>query len=361
MVNSPEDQTLLAYNGAEKPEEQIAALDKFAQEHADSKFMTCVNEYYTTTYVKMGQFDKAIQYGEKDWTADYRSVNLAINLEKAYVGAGNASDTAIDVILKAPERMKAEAAAQERPAKATDEEWKKIQDEENETLKNDRAYMEYAFFQLLPRVTDAQKRVQDLDGFVKAYPDTPNMAQVNFAYFRAFGLANDTGKAREYGEKAIASDPNNIDALTELAYSYALGQPPNIDKAGTYAKKAADAIPTLKKPEGMSDQDFANSKNSQLGIAHFVMGYAALMKGGNTHKVAPAIDHLKTAMGLLGSNPELLGETLYFLGYSYELQAPPNHHLAAEALTKGAGVSSRMQGQSRELLAKVQGAMKSRN
>ncbi len=356
VVNSPEDQALLAYNGAEKPEDQIAALDKFAQEHADSKFMTCVNEYYTTTYVKMGQFDKAIQYGEKDWAAEYRGVNLLINLEKAYVGAGNASETAFDVILKAPERMHAEGAAQERPAKATDEEWKKFQDEETETLKEDRAYLEYAFFQLLPRVADGQKRVQYLDGFAKAYPDSPNLAQVNYQYFEAYQLARDSAKANEYGEKTIAGDPNNVTALNELAYSYAFSLPANYGKASVYAKKAADTVPGAKKPDGMSDQDFTNYKNTQLGLANLTMGYAALMEGGGSHKVAPAIQHFKTAQGLLASNPELLGRTLYFLGYAYELQIPVNHRLAAEALTKGSAVTSSMQGQSRDLLAKVKSA-----
>lgn len=355
VVNTPEDQMLLAYNGADKPEDQIAALDKFAQENADSKFMPCANEYYTATYVKLGQFDKAIQYGEKDWAANYHSLNLMINLMKAYVGAGNASDTAFDVIAKAPEVMKTESNIA-RPEKATDDEWKKIQQDETDTIKDDRAYMEYAFFQLLPRVTDAQKRIHDLDAFVKAYPDTPNMAQVNFAYFRAYELAKDSVKADEYGEKAIAGDPNNVEVLNAVAYDYAVARRTNLDKAAEYASKAAQIIPSLKKSEGVSDQDFSNFKNTQLGMAHFIMGYTALVKAGNTHKVAPALEHLKTAEGLLAANPELLGETLYFLGYAYEAQYPPNHHLAAEALTKATAVQSSMQGQSRELLAKVKAA-----
>src|SRR5215471_507797 len=88
VVNTPEDQLMLAINGSEKAEEQIAALDKFAQEHSDSKFMPCVNEYYTSTYLKLNNYDKAIEYGEKDVAANYSDLNLAVNLLKAYVGAG---------------------------------------------------------------------------------------------------------------------------------------------------------------------------------------------------------------------------------------------------------------------------------
>src|SRR5215472_4323127 len=100
IVNTPEDELMLAINGAEKPEDQIAALDKFSQAHADSKFMPCANEYYASTYVKMSQFDKAIESGEKDLPANYFSLNLATNLLKAYVGAGKAPENAFTVVSK---------------------------------------------------------------------------------------------------------------------------------------------------------------------------------------------------------------------------------------------------------------------
>jgi tetratricopeptide (TPR) repeat protein len=126
VVNTPEDELMLALNGAEKPEDQIAALDKFAQAHPDSKFMPCVNEYYTSTYLKMNNLDKAIEYGEKDVAANYADLNLTVNLLKAYVNAGKATEASFDLIGKAPELIKAETSVS-RPAKSTDEEWKKMQ------------------------------------------------------------------------------------------------------------------------------------------------------------------------------------------------------------------------------------------
>src|SRR5437879_3938245 len=157
VVNTPEDELMLALNGAEKPEDQIAALDKFAQAHPDSKFMPCVNEYYTSTYLKMNNLDKAIEYGEKDVAANYADLNLTVNLLKAYVGSGKAGDAAFTLIAKAPELIKTEDNPT-RPAKATDEEWQKMQAEIAEQGKEERAYMEYAFFQLLPRVTRSEER-----------------------------------------------------------------------------------------------------------------------------------------------------------------------------------------------------------
>src|SRR5215831_1208648 len=108
VANTPEDELMLAVNGAEKPEDQVAALEKFAQAHPDSKFMPCVNEYLTSTNVRLNNFDQAIEYGEKDVAANYLDLNLAINLLKAYVGAGKPNDAAFDIIVKAPGLMKTE-------------------------------------------------------------------------------------------------------------------------------------------------------------------------------------------------------------------------------------------------------------
>ena len=150
-------------------------------------------------------------------------------------------------------------------------------------------------------------------------------------------------------------DPNSVEALNALAYHYALARGTHLDKAAKYSRKAASIIPTMKKSEGRSDRDFANFKNLQLGMAHLTQGYALLKSAEADRKVAPAIDQLKAASGMLGSGPELEGEALYFLAVAYELQWPvPNHHLADAALTKGSGISSRWQGQSQDMLEKVQ-------
>jgi hypothetical protein len=66
-------------NGADSPQEQLAALDKFAQEHADSKFMPCVNEYYASVNLKLKDYDKSIEYAEKDLAANYQDLNLYIH------------------------------------------------------------------------------------------------------------------------------------------------------------------------------------------------------------------------------------------------------------------------------------------
>ncbi len=354
VVNTPEDELMLAVNGAEKPEDQIAALEKFAQAHADSKFLPCVYEYLTSANVKLNNFDKAIEWGEKDVAASYGDLNLTINLLKAYTGSGKVNDAAFDLIAKAPELIKTENAPS-RPAKATDEEWQKMQQDLAAQAKDERAYMEYAFFQLLPRVTDGAKRIQYLDVFTKAYPDATNVSQLNFQYLMAYDMANNGAKADEYGEKAIAADPNNVEALNLVAYDYS-NRRINLDKAVDYAKKVVSLVPQMKKPEGASDDQFKAQQSNQLGMAHLTLGYVSFQKAGKTRKVAPAIQEFQKAVDLLSANPNLQGAALFYLGSAYEFQYPPNHKSAAEALERAAGIQSPWQGQARDLLAKVKHA-----
>ncbi len=52
---------MLAINGADNPQDQLAVLEKFAQEHPDSKFMPCVNEYLASVNLKVKDYDKSIE------------------------------------------------------------------------------------------------------------------------------------------------------------------------------------------------------------------------------------------------------------------------------------------------------------
>jgi tetratricopeptide (TPR) repeat protein len=360
VANTPEDELMQAVNGADKPEEQIAALDKYAQAHADAKFMPCVYEYYTMTYLKLNNYDKVVEYGEKGLATNYKDVMMMLNLLKGYVGSGKVADSAFDVINQAPDLITAESKPP-KPANVSDAEWQKALEENAAQAKDELAYVVYAFLQLVPRVSDPDKRIVQLDRFAKTFPDdaVKNAPQMNFDYFVAYRTANKSDKAIEYGEKTMATDPNNLEACNFLAYAYALVQP-NADKAIGYATKAIQLAQNVKKPEGLSDAQFKQEQDNQLGIAHLSLGYALFARAaaGKSKKLGEAIDELKTAGDLLGANPDLQGQALYYLGYAYESVYPANHRGAIEALTKASSLQSRWKTPAYELLGKVTQAVK---
>jgi len=356
VVNSAEDELILAINNAEKPQEAIEALDKYVQAHPDSKFMPCAHEYYTMTYLKTNDYDKVIEHGEQALAANYQDVTLILNLTRAYVAGGKASDTAFDVILKAPEQIKTEANPP-RPTQVNEENWRKNLEELEQQAKDQRAYIAYAFFQLLPRLPDAAKRLALLDKFAATFPDaaTVHVKALDYERFQAYKVAGDMAKMVEWGEKCVAEDPANIEVLNLLAYIYG-NQRTNLDKAAGYAQKALDLATALKKPEGMTDERFASSQKLEQGMAHLTLGYIAFLKAEKTRKVGPALQELKAAVDLLAANPELQAQTLYYIGYANETMYPANHAAAIEALTRAAALPSAWQSQARDLLAKVKRA-----
>ena len=358
VANTPEDELMQAVNGADKPEEQIAALDKYAQAHADAKFMPCVDEYYTMVYLKLNNYDKVVEYGEKGLASNYKDAMLMLNLLKGYVASGKVSDSAFAVINQAPAVIAAESKPA-RPPGVSDADWQKAVEESAAQAKDELAYVVYAFLQLVPRVSDPNKRIEQMDSFAKTFPDdaAKNASQMNYDYFIAYKMANKPDKATEYGEKTIATDPNNLLAHNLLAYDYAIGRT-NPDKAADYAKKAIELAQQMKKPEGVSDAQFKQEQDNQLGMAHLSLGYLDFTRAATSRskKLGPAIDELKTAADLLAANPELQGQALYYLGYAYESGYPANHRGAMDALSKAASLQSSWKAQAEELLGKVKKA-----
>jgi tetratricopeptide (TPR) repeat protein len=283
---------------------------------------------------------------------------LMLNVLKGYVGSGKAADSAFDVIIQAPDAIKAESKPN-KPPSVSDADWQKALEENAAQAKDELAYVVYAFLQLIPRVKDPNKRIERLDSFTKTFPEDAekNAAQINFDYFIASKMANKPDKAVEYGEKTIAADPNNLLVHNLLAYDYAISRT-NTDKAAAYAKKAIELAPQMKKPEGVSDAQFKQEQDNQLGMAHLSLGYITFTRAvaAKSKKLGPAIDELKTAADLLGANPELQGQALYYLGYAYESGAPVNHKGAIEALDKAASLQSSWKAPADDLLAKVKKA-----
>jgi|YelNatPaOPRAMG01_1025707.scaffolds.fasta_scaffold34859_2 tetratricopeptide (TPR) repeat protein len=358
IIGSPEDKLMLAVNGSDDPSARVAALEKFVQENASSNYLPCAEQLLTKNYVTLKQYDQAIAAGEKAVAAGYLDVPFIENLLQAYMASGKGAPQAMDLIMKAAPVIQAEANPP-RNAAQSDADYEAAKKSAAQQAQNDISYMVYAFFRILPGITDPAEKIKVLDQFSQTYPDgaKAQAGQLNYQYALAYTQSNQPDKADEYAEKAIGADPNNIEAMELVAYDYALRRRTNQAKAEDYAKKVLTLLPQAKKPEGISDDQFKAQQNLQEGMARLVLGYLELEKFGPSHRTATAIKQLQQAAQLLQGNPELQGEAYYFLGYSYEALYPPQHHQAMAALEHALSVQNSMQAQARELLAKIKRAM----
>ncbi|TAM79153.1 MAG: hypothetical protein EPN47_19285 [Acidobacteria bacterium] len=354
VVNSPEDQLMLAVNGADDPNTKVAALEKFTQEHQNSNYLHCAEQLLTKNYVVLKQYDQAIAAGQKAVTAGYLDVSFLEDILQAYMASGKGGNEAIDLIMKAPAQIKAESVVARSPTES-DAQYDAAKKISMDTAQKNGDFMAYAFFRLLPTITDPSQQIKALEQFTQVYPDAAQKQAglLNYRWAIAYTQSNQPEKADDYAEKSIAADPNNIEVLNLVAYDYALRRRTNQAKAETYARKVLTLVPTVKKPDGVADEAFKAQQNTQEGMANLTLGYLDLAKTGASHRTAGAIRELKQAAELLNANPELQGQAYYFLGYSYEANYPPEHRLAMAALQQAISIQNSMQGQARQLLNKI--------
>jgi tetratricopeptide (TPR) repeat protein len=123
--------------------------------------------------------------------------------------------------------------------------------------------------QAISNEQDPQKKLAAYQEFVQKF--SSNAAAVAFGNWQisqAYQTSGDLAKALDYGDKALAGSPHNLDILvsqTSLAQ-----QAKNNAKLMDYAAKGGavcSSISKQPKPEGMSDEDFARQVNEEKSSA----------------------------------------------------------------------------------------------
>jgi tetratricopeptide (TPR) repeat protein len=113
--------------------------------------------------------------------------------------------------------------------------------------------------QEISKEPDAQKKLTMYQDFVQKFSSNPAaVAFGNWQISQAYQMTGDLPKALEYGDKALAGSPNNMDIIVSQAGM--AQQLKNDAKIMEYAEKGGqvyEGIAKQPKPEGTSDQDFA--------------------------------------------------------------------------------------------------------
>jgi tetratricopeptide (TPR) repeat protein len=123
---------------------------------------------------------------------------------------------------------------------------------------------------------DAAKKLSMYQDFVKKFSANPQaVAYGNWQISQAYQASGDLDKSIEYGDKAVAASPNNLDILVSMVS--VAQQAKNNAKVADYAAKGGDvcrSIAKQPKPEGMSDdalaQKISQEKASSQGNCDFL-------------------------------------------------------------------------------------------
>jgi tetratricopeptide (TPR) repeat protein len=200
----------------------------------------------------------------------------------------------------------------------------------------------YKAFDAMP-LTDGPKKIQAGEAFVQKYPTSRYLPPVYSVLVKLYLAANEIQKMQEVGEKDVAMAPNDVQTLAILGQTLPRAwnaSMPNaaqqLDKAETFSKSAIELTPTIPKPEGLTDAQFATAKNQTLAMAHGGLGLVYFRRG----KYADAIPEFEEATKV-DPNPDIDPVTFYVLAIADEKTS--HFDGAVAAFTKCATVPGSLQ------------------
>lgn len=202
--------------------------------------------------------------------------------------------------------------------------------------------------------TDADKKVQLGNQFLQKYPDSRYEEIVMNQVVQAYYAKQDWNDFYSLADKAIAKDPDDVDVLTVVGWViphlYKSDDPDaskKLDKAESYEKHAIDVIPTLTKPDNMTDDQFAQAKSGKLAEAHSGLGlvYFRLQDFPNSVK--------ELQLATIG-NPMPDATDLYALGAGL-MQLNKNSE-ASDAFAKCGEIAGGLQDRCKQMAAQTKGA-----
>lgn len=130
--------------------------------------------------------------------------------------------------------------------------------------------------QAISNEQDAQKKLVMYEEFVQKFSSNPAaVAYGNWQISQAYQGTGDLQKALDYGDKALAGSPHNLDILVSQASiaQQAKNNSKMMDYAGT-GGGVCQSVAKQPKPDGMSDDDFsrkvAEDKNSIQSNCEFL-------------------------------------------------------------------------------------------
>lgn len=216
---------------------------------------------------------------------------------------------------------------------------------------------EYDAYQVFAQEQDANKKIGLIDAFLEKFKDTDFKEAILIQKMQAYQGLNDGDGAAKTAREVLVLNPNQVDALYLLSFTFPYRfQPGSADaesalsRARSDARTGLSALEQMQKPATMSDSQFAEYVNPRRHVFNNTVGFAALQQ----KDYSTAITYLKVV------SDETPNDALVFyrLGLAYLYSDPPDHdnsvwYLARAVSLAGAGNNSLNEDEIRRFLTRA--------
>ena len=330
-AGSEADHAMTEINAAADPAQKLALIDKFAAQFGQGDMGIVVNETYVNYYISQKQYDKAFEYGEKLFALDAGNFNNAVNMVRAASEKGDAEKllTYGEKAQNIYSGYKASAA----PEGVAADKWQQDKAHALENNQDNYNFVQQAVYGGAYQTQDAGKRAEQLMRFAKIFPDSTYAMPAMGVAASSYQQAQNTTKMMEVANAILTKDANNLGMLL-LVSDYYGEKGEQLDKAESYAQKAATLADSAPRPNDVPEDQWKQQASLQKGLALSTLGQINLQKKNN----AAAVQNFQTASPLLKSNDTSYARNQYRLGFALvNLKKIPE---AKAAFTAAASVNS---------------------
>ncbi len=127
--------------------------------------------------------------------------------------------------------------------------------------------------------TDPAAKISGLEAFLVQYPNSVMKEDALELLMGTYQQAGNQAKVMDTANRLLAANPNNVRALTLLAYSERAAQ--KWADAKQHAERGLQALDSMSKPDGVSDADFQKQKANFAAVLDSVAGFSALQLKDN--------------------------------------------------------------------------------
>lgn len=280
-------------------------MEEFVSKYPTNPGVTWVYGQLQPMYLKEQQFDKVLAAGEAALAVDPDNADLAYNNLKAAEGK------------KDPEMVKAWSLRTSQNARKVITAGKNTTEEEKQQLDYSTqldVYSEYSIYATALQATDPLVTIDLAETLEQRNPKSQYLPKVYGKYLNALRQAGQNDKAATKAEQMAAVDATSEDVLL-LAADSNMQKKTEPEKVISYSNKLAELLESKQKPEGMSDADWKQKRESILGLAYWMAGVTYSTQG----RYAEADRSLRSALPYL-ADEQLRAMGLFHLGLSdYQL------------------------------------------
>jgi tetratricopeptide (TPR) repeat protein len=188
-----------------------------------------------------------------------------------------------------------------------------------------------AYQKLLDASLTPDQMISLAEEFVQMFPDSELNSFVYLKAMEGYRQKGDFPKLREFGEKSLAIDPENVQALLWLALfipertkNTDLDREEKLKQAEDYAKRALAAIEKKEKPDPeMLDTVWERAINDMRASSYDALGHVAMKRG----RYEAAADFFKKTIDLQAEKDSIV---LWRLGLTYRIMK--KYELARDTL-----------------------------